>query len=354
MKHQTDTSGNREKLPTKITNETFVTMDTKNVNKGLKNAQLGIPPTISEAVDIIKNVDDENERTYVTTACSRCQKRHIKCDNQKPSCQNCDEKKHECVRIPPKLSRGRPQGTFNGQGKHPKKNTNNGVEKKTRKPRKKRLNKSKNAKFNNTIKELLNHECVDGDENNNNNSLLYFYNGLTPYSPFQSTLPIPSYSFTSSHDTYDINNNNTVFGSSNSPIQAPFSFFDISNRFNVDYTHQLQLDQIPPENVSSFVLDSNALSLTTNVDLDIVNDSYDGEVDPIQFHHWLVYGSIDSYNSYTPTNEQYVDYLKTAPILSTNVGNYQLDASPIGTSLVEQSFIGEQGSPYYHHQKLKN
>nr|CAG8626711.1 1651_t:CDS:2 [Entrophospora candida] len=322
MKHQTDTSGNREKLPTKITNETFVTMDTKNVNEGLITACLGIPQTISEAVDIIKNVDGENKRTHVITACSRCQKRHIRCDNRKPSCQNCEEKGHYCIRIPPRISRGRPRGVLNRQEKYLKKNTNNGVEKKTRKPRKKRLNKSKNAKFNNTIKELLNLECVDVDRNNNNDpSSFDFYNELTPSSYFQSTLPTPSYSFTSLHDTYDINNNNTVYRSSNltdSPIQTPFSFFYTSKRYNA---HQLQIP-ITPENISDFVLGSNAL--TTNVDLEIVNDNYGGEVDPIQFHHLLMSGSLDSFNCSTPMNEQYVDYLKTASISNANIANVDL------------------------------
>nr|CAG8477863.1 1798_t:CDS:1 [Entrophospora candida] len=333
-------------------------LDTKNVNEGLITACLGIPSTISNILET-KNADegDENETTYVTIACSRCQKRHIKCDDQRPSCQNCKEKGHECIRIQPKVLRGHPQGVLNGREKSLKKYTNNGA-KKTRKPRKKPLIKSSDVKFNDIIKESFKHEGVGIDENNNNDpSTLGFYNGLTPSSSFQSTLSAPSYSFTSSHDTYDINNNNTVFGSSNltdSSIQAPFSFFDIPNRYNVDYTHQLQLDQIPPENVSSFVLDSNALSLTTNVDLEIVNDNYGGEVDPIQFHHWLAYGSLDSYNSSTPTNELYVDYLKTASISNTsiaNVGNYQLDAPPINVSQVGQLFIGERGPPYYNHHR---
>ncbi|CAJ0844383.1 1978_t:CDS:2 [Entrophospora sp. SA101] len=277
-------------------------LDTKNVNEGLTTACLGIPPTISEAIDIIKNSDegDEIERTYITTACSRCM--------------------------------------LNGQEKSPKKIANNGVEKKTRKPRIKRLNK-----FNDVMKDLLNHEGVGVDGNNNNN------NRLTPSSSFQSTLPTPSYSFTFSHDTYDINNNNTVIRSSNltdSPIQAPFSFFDIPNRYNV---HQIQI-QIPPENISDFVLGPNAL--TTNVDLDIVNDNYGGEVDPILFHHLLMHGSLDSFNSSTPINKQYVDYLKTVSISNANianVGNYQLDASPIDVSQVGKPFIGEQGPPYYNH-----
>ncbi|CAJ0756015.1 245_t:CDS:2 [Entrophospora sp. SA101] len=280
-------------------------LDTKNVNEGLTTACLGIPPTISEAIDIIKNSDegDEIERTYITTACSRCKKRML-----------------------------------NGQEKSPKKIANNGVEKKTRKPRIKRLNK-----FNDVMKDLLNHEGVGVDGNNNNN------NRLTPSSSFQSTLPTPSYSFTFSHDTYDINNNNTVIRSSNltdSPIQAPFSFFDIPNRYNV---HQIQI-QIPPENISDFVLGPNAL--TTNVDLDIVNDNYGGEVDPILFHHLLMHGSLDSFNSSTPINKQYVDYLKTVSISNANianVGNYQLDASPIDVSQVGKPFIGEQGPPYYNH-----
>nr|CAG8477878.1 1799_t:CDS:1 [Entrophospora candida] len=339
MNHQTDNSYNWT-----------VMFDTKNVNEGLTTACFNIPQTISETIGIIKN-GDEGERAYITTACSRCQKRHIRCDDQRPSCQNCKEKGRECIRIQQKVSRGRPTGILNGWGKSFKKITNNGVRKKARKPRKKPLIKSNDVKFNDIIKELLNHEGVGIDGNNNNDpSTLGFYNRLTPSSSFQNTLPIPSYSFTSSHDTYDINNNNTVFGSSNltdSPIQAPFSFFDIPNRYNVDYTHQLQLGQIPPENISDFVLGPNAL--TTNVDLDIVNDNYGGEVDPILFHHLLMHGSLDSFNSSTPMNEQYIYYLKTAPILSTNVGNYQLDAPPIDVSQVGQPFIGEQGPPYYNH-----
>nr|CAG8477899.1 1800_t:CDS:1 [Entrophospora candida] len=279
------------------TDNLAITFDTKNVNEGLTTSCLNIPQTISEAIGIIKN-GDEGERAYVTTACSLCQKR------QMLSCQNCKEKGRECIRIQPKVSCGRPQGTLNGQGKSLKKNTNNGV-KKTKKPRKKPLIESNDVKFNDIIKELLNHEGVVGIDGNNNNdpSTLGFYNGLTPSSSFQSTL--------STHDTYDINNNNTVIGSSNltdSPIQAPFSFIDISNRYNA---HQLPI-QIPPENISDFVLGPNAL--TTNVDLDIVNDSYGGEVDPLQFHHWLMHSSLDSFNCSTPMNEQYVDYLKTASI----------------------------------------
>nr|CAG8577628.1 8352_t:CDS:2 [Entrophospora candida] len=310
------------------TDNLATTFDTKNVNDGLATACLDIPPMTNETIGIIKN-GDEGERAYVTTACSRCQKRHIRCDDQRPSCQNCQEKGHDCVRIQPKVSRGRPQGTLNGQGKSIKKITNNGV-KKTRKPRKKQSTKSNDVKFNDITKELLNHEDVGIDGNNNNDpSTLGFYNGLTPSSSFQSTLSTPSYSFTSSYDTYDINNNNTnVFGSGNltdSPIQAPLSFIDISNRYNVDYTHQLQLDQIPPENISDFVLGPNAL--TTNVDLDVANYNYGGEVDPIQFHHLLMYGSLDSFNSSTPMNGPYMDYLKTASISNANVVNYQFDAS---------------------------
>nr|CAG8596384.1 3669_t:CDS:1 [Entrophospora candida] len=256
------------------TDNLAITFYTKNVNEGLTTTCFNIPPTISEAIGIIKNGDEGGERAYVTTTCSRCQKRHIRCDDQRPSCQNCEEKGHICIRILPNVSRGRPQGTLNGQGKSPKKIANNGVEK-TRKPRKKPLIKSNDVKFNDIIKELLNHEGVSIDGNNNNDpSTLGFYNGLTPSSSFQSTLSTPSYSFTSSHDTYDINNNNTnVFGSGNlidSPIQAPFNFIDISNRYNA---HQLPI-QIPPENISDFVLGPNVL--TTNVDLDIVNDSYGG------------------------------------------------------------------------------
>ncbi|CAJ0765642.1 5527_t:CDS:1, partial [Entrophospora sp. SA101] len=312
------------------TDNLAIMLDTKNVNEGLTTACLGIPPTISEVIDIIKNSDegDEIERTYITTACYRCKKRHIRCDDQRPSCQNCKEKGRECIRIQPKVSCGRPQDTLNGQGKSLKKNTNNGA-KKTRKPRKKPLIKSNDVKFNDIIKELPYHEGVGIDGNNNNNpSTLGFYNGLMPSSSFQSTSLTSSYSFTSSHDTYDINNNNTVIGSSNltdSPIQTPFSFFDISNRYNVDYTHQLQIE-IPPENISDFVLGPNAL--TTNVDLDIA-------MDPIQFHNLLISGSLDSFNSSTPMNEQYVDYLKTASITNTNianVGNYQLNAPPIDVS----------------------
>ncbi|CAH1761539.1 22306_t:CDS:1 [Entrophospora sp. SA101] len=305
MKRQTDTSWSWEELPTKTTNETFVTMDTKNVNEGLTTACFNIPQTISGVIDIIKNtsVDDEIERIYVTTACSRCQKRHIKCDDRKPSCCNCEEKGCECIRIQPELRRGRPRGTLNGQGKHPKRITNNGF-KKTRKPRKKQSIESNNAKFNNTIKELLNHEGVGFYGNNNNDpSTLGFYNGLTPSSSFQSRSPTHLYSFTSSHDTYDINNNNTVYRSSNltdSPIQDPFSFFDIPNRYNV---HQFQ---IPPENTSDFVLGPNALSLTTNIDLDIVDNNYEGE-----YHNVLMDGSLDTFNSSTPMDGPYVDYFNT-------------------------------------------
>nr|CAG8617387.1 13755_t:CDS:2 [Entrophospora candida] len=324
-KHQTDTSGNWVNSPTRIISEAFVTMDKKNVNEGLTTACFNIPQTISEAIDIMDKIyeSDENERSYITTACSRCKKRHIKCDDQSPSCQNCKEKGHECIRIPQKLSRGRPQGTLNGQGKSLKKNTNNGA-KKTRKPRIKRLNKSNDVK--DIIKELLNHEGVDVDGNDNNDPL-DFYNELTSYSSFQSTSPTPSYSFTSSHDTYDINNNNTVYRSSNltdSPIQTPFSFFDTSKRYNA---HQLQIP-IPSEKISDFVLGPNAL--TTNVDLDIANYNYDGEVDPIQFRHLLMHGSLDSYNSSTPMNEQYVDYLKTASISNTNVANVGLKTYCLG------------------------
>nr|CAG8592462.1 602_t:CDS:2 [Entrophospora candida] len=322
------------------TDNLAITFDTKNVNEGLTTACINIPPTISETIGIIKN-GDEGERAYVTTACSRCQKRHIRCDDQRPSCQNCKEKGCECIRIQPKVSRGRPQGTLNGQGKSLKKITNNIAGKRARKPRRRQSTKSSDVKYNDVkyndvkyndiIKEILNHEGVVGIDGNNNNdpSTLGFYNGLTPSSSFQSTLSTPSYSFTSSHDTYDINNNNPVFGSSNltdSPIQAPFSFIDISNRYNV---HPLQI-QIPPENISDFVLGPNAL--TTNVDLEIVNDNYGCEVDPIQFHHWLMHGSLDSFNSSTSMNEQYVDYLKTASISNANVGNYQLNAPPTDTN----------------------
>ncbi|CAJ0631222.1 12638_t:CDS:2 [Entrophospora sp. SA101] len=306
------------------TDNLTVILDAKGVNEGLTAACVDIPPMINETIGIIKN-GDEGERAYVTTACSYCQKRHIRCDDQRPSCQNCQEKGHDCVRIQPKVSRGRPQGRLNGQGKSIKKITNNGV-KKTRKPRKKSLIKSNDVKFNDIIKGLLNNEGVGIDGNNNNDpSTLGFYNGLTPSSSFQSTLSTPSYSFTSSHDTYDINNNNTVIGSSNltdSPIQAPFSFFGTSDRYNA---HQLQFP-IPPENISDFVLGPNVL--TTNFDLEIVNDNYGGEMDPIQYHYRLVNGLLDTFNSSTPMNEQYVNYLKTEPILSINGGNYQLDAPP--------------------------
>ncbi|CAJ0765960.1 15089_t:CDS:2, partial [Entrophospora sp. SA101] len=234
------------------TDNLTVILDAKGVNEGLTAACVDIPPMINETIGIIKN-GDEGERAYVTTACSYCQKRHIRCDDQRPSCQNCQEKGHDCVRIQPKVSRGRPQGRLNGQGKSIKKITNNGV-KKTRKPRKKSLIKSNDVKFNDIIKGLLNNEGVGIDGNNNNDpSTLGFYNGLTPSSSFQSTLSTPSYSFTSSHDTYDINNNNTVIG----------TFFGTSDRYNA---HQLQFP-IPPENISDFVLGPNAL--TTNVDLEI-------------------------------------------------------------------------------------
>ncbi|CAJ0913591.1 12614_t:CDS:2 [Entrophospora sp. SA101] len=81
------------------TDNLAIMLDTKNVNEGLTTACLGIPPTISEVIDIIKNSDegDEIERTYITTACYRCKKRHIRCDDQRPSCQNCKEKGRECI-----------------------------------------------------------------------------------------------------------------------------------------------------------------------------------------------------------------------------------------------------------------
>nr|CAG8463800.1 1157_t:CDS:2 [Entrophospora candida] len=96
--------------------------DDSSKSKELKGTKY--PAIIIEALDTLTTNDanEEDERKYVTNACSRCKKRHIKCDDHEPSCKNCKEKGFACKRIPPTIVRGRPLGLLNGQGKWKKKN----------------------------------------------------------------------------------------------------------------------------------------------------------------------------------------------------------------------------------------
>ena len=64
----------------------------------------------------------EYRGNHVTTACSRCRKRHIKCDSGSLSCRNCIDNGITCVRTAPMIKRGRKPGTKNGEGIYRKNN----------------------------------------------------------------------------------------------------------------------------------------------------------------------------------------------------------------------------------------
>nr|CAG8477822.1 1796_t:CDS:2 [Entrophospora candida] len=229
-------------------------LNKKNVNEGLIAACLSIPLTISEAIDIIKNTDegDENERTYIATACSRCKKRHIKRDNQKPSCHKCEENGRECILIQPKFSRGRPKGL-----------------------------KTYCLGIPQTISKVIDimNDIYESDENE------------------RSCVTTACSRCKKRHLKCDNQKPSCQNYEENCRIQPKIS----------------RGPQFPPENI---VLDPNALSLVMDIDIDLVNNNYEGEVDPIQIHNMLI---------------------------SANVGNFQFNYLPIDISQIEQTFIGNNG-----------
>ncbi|CAJ0757307.1 8982_t:CDS:2 [Entrophospora sp. SA101] len=258
------------------------------------------PAIIIEALDTLtaNDANEEDERKYVTNACSRCKKRHIKCDDHEPSCKNCEEKGFACKRIPPTIVRGRPLGLLNGQGKWKKKNGNNGAEKKPRQARRRRKELTKQ----------LNKGSADSD---GDSSISNIHDLAFPY-------------------TCDNNNNNNLaFGND---VQNPLNDFSNFDQFNSDFFSP----QTQPGNFSNYDFDPNASLITdisinstittvTNTDFDPINlaiNSYggrDNSQDLEQYCNSLVHGlpaptGLFNINIPSFTNEQ---YLKAAALISS-------------------------------------